>query len=52
MDGTRTAIACALGGRDGRTLVICAAPLSAHDNRDEREALLLYTRVDTPSAIS
>lgn len=43
--------ACALGGADGRTLVMCAAPSFAeHERRDTREALLLACEVDVPRA--
>ena len=42
---------CALGGADGRTLVMCAAPSFAeHERRDTREALLLACEVDVPRA--
>jgi sugar lactone lactonase YvrE len=41
--------ACALGGEDGRTLLLCAAPdfLEAH-RRPVREGVLLTARVDVP----
>jgi sugar lactone lactonase YvrE len=43
--------ACALGGADGRTLVMCAAPSFAeHERRDTREASLLACEVDVPRA--
>jgi len=43
--------ACALGGAEGRTLVMCAAPSFAeHERRDTREALLLACEVDVPRA--
>jgi sugar lactone lactonase YvrE len=43
--------ACALGGADGRTLVMCAAPSFAeHERRDTREAKLLACEVDVPRA--
>ena len=43
--------ACALGGADGRTLVMCAAPSFAeHERRDTREACLLACEVDVPRA--
>jgi sugar lactone lactonase YvrE len=43
--------ACMLGGDDGRTLFLCAAPSSAeHERRDRREAQLLSCRVDVPHA--
>src|SRR4051794_3174127 len=43
--------ACALGGDDGRTLLMCAAPDFAEENRkNAREALLLTTRVEVPHA--
>lgn len=48
-DGMR-AFACALGGPDGRTLMICAADDDFKD-RDKRMSARLYvTRVDTPAA--
>jgi sugar lactone lactonase YvrE len=43
--------ACMLGGEDGRTLLICAAPDFAEANRmAAREALLLTTTVDASHA--
>ncbi|WP_214404343.1 SMP-30/gluconolactonase/LRE family protein [Pseudonocardia lacus] len=43
--------ACMLGGDDGRTLFMCAAPSFAeHERRPVREAQLLATRVDVPKA--
>jgi sugar lactone lactonase YvrE len=43
--------ACMLGGEDGRTLFLCAAPSFAeHERRDVREAQLLAVRVDVPHA--
>ena len=43
--------ACMLGGEDGRTLLICAAPDFAEANRTAaREAVLLTTTVDVPHA--
>jgi sugar lactone lactonase YvrE len=43
--------ACMLGGDDGRTLLICAAPDFAEANRTAaREAVLLTTTVDVPGA--
>jgi sugar lactone lactonase YvrE len=43
--------ACMLGGDDGRTLFLCAAPSFAeHERRDTREAQLLAVRVDVPHA--
>jgi sugar lactone lactonase YvrE len=43
--------ACMLGGDDGRTLLICAAPDFAEGNRSAaREAVLLTTTVDVPHA--
>ena len=43
--------ACALGGADGRTLLMCAAPSFAeHERRDTREAVLLACEVDVPRA--
>jgi sugar lactone lactonase YvrE len=41
--------ACMLGGDDGRTLLLCAAPDFAEENRKAaREAVLLTTTVDVP----
>jgi sugar lactone lactonase YvrE len=43
--------ACMLGGEDGRTLLICAAPdFLEHRRMDKREAVLLATTVDVPHA--
>jgi sugar lactone lactonase YvrE len=43
--------ACALGGEDGRTLLLCCAPDYFEANRKEaREAVLLTTQVDVPHA--
>jgi sugar lactone lactonase YvrE len=43
--------ACALGGEDGRTLLVCAAPDFQEANRRQaREAVLLTTAVDAPHA--
>jgi sugar lactone lactonase YvrE len=43
--------ACALGGDDGRTLLVCAAPDFLEANREQaREAVLLTTEVDVPHA--
>ena len=43
--------ACALGGADGRTMLICAAPDFLEENRkDAREAVLMTTRVEVPGA--
>ena len=43
--------ACMLGGEDGRTLLLCAAPDSRADRRAAaREAVLLTTTVDVPHA--
>jgi sugar lactone lactonase YvrE len=44
------AVACMLGGQDGCTLLLCAAPPGAHENRDKRGALLLTTTVEVPHA--
>jgi sugar lactone lactonase YvrE len=42
--------ACALGGEDGRTLLLCAAPDFAEENRKAaREAVLLTTTVEVPA---
>jgi len=41
----------ALGGRDGRTLLLCAAPdFLEHNRREARDAVLLTTTVDVPHA--
>jgi sugar lactone lactonase YvrE len=43
--------ACALGGDDGCTLHLCAAPsFLEHERRGTREAQLLAVRVDVPAA--
>jgi sugar lactone lactonase YvrE len=43
--------ACALGGDDGRTLLVCAAPdFLEHNRRPVREAVLLTVTVDVPHA--
>jgi sugar lactone lactonase YvrE len=43
--------ACMLGGDDGRTLLICAAPdFLEHNRAQAREAVLLTTTVDIPHA--
>lgn len=43
--------ACMLGGQDGRTLLICAAPDFSEANRSAaREAVLLTTTVEVPHA--
>jgi sugar lactone lactonase YvrE len=43
--------ACMLGGDDGRTLLICAAPdFLEHRRMDKREAVLLTATVDVPHA--
>ena len=43
--------ACMLGGEDGRTLLLCAAPdFLEHRRQDKREAVLLTTTVDVPHA--
>ncbi|WP_249523250.1 SMP-30/gluconolactonase/LRE family protein [Modestobacter marinus] len=43
--------ACALGGDDGRTLLLCSAPdFYAHNRAPVREAVLLTTTVDVPHA--
>ncbi|MDO9408639.1 SMP-30/gluconolactonase/LRE family protein [Patulibacter sp.] len=43
--------ACALGGDDGRTLLLCSAPdFYEHNRADTREAQLLTVRVDVPHA--
>lgn len=46
-----SAYACMLGGEDGRTLAICAAPdASEAKRRPARDAVLLTTTVDAPHA--
>jgi sugar lactone lactonase YvrE len=49
--GKLTAYACVLGGNDGRTLYICAAPpsLDATTRRTRRGGVLLATRVTAPA---
>jgi sugar lactone lactonase YvrE len=43
--------ACALGGDDGRTLLMCCAPdFFEHDRAPVREAVLVTARVDVPHA--
>lgn len=43
--------ACMLGGEDGRTLLLCAAPDFAEEARSQaREAVLLTTTVEVPHA--
>lgn len=43
--------ACQLGGDDGRTLLLCAAPdFFAHTRAPVREAVLLTTKVEVPHA--
>jgi len=43
--------ACALGGADGRTLLVCAAPDFLEGNRRQaREAVVLSTTVDVGHA--
>ena len=43
--------ACMLGGEDGRTLLMCAAPdFFEHNRAPVREAVLLTTTVDVPHA--
>ena len=43
--------ACALGGEDGRTLLLCAAPdFDEHARSATREAVLLTTEVEVPHA--
>ena len=51
IDLDRGCFACMLGGEDGRTLLICAAPDFLEANRSAaREAVLLTTRVEAPHA--
>jgi hypothetical protein len=43
--------ACALGGEDGRTLLLCCAPdFLAHLRAPVREAVLVTTQVEVPHA--
>lgn len=43
--------ACMLGGDDGRTLLMCAAPdFFEHNRRDAREGVLLTAEVEAPHA--
>jgi sugar lactone lactonase YvrE len=43
--------ACALGGEDGRTLLLCCAPdFLEHNRRAAREAVLLTAQVEVPHA--
>ena len=46
----KTAVACMLGGDDGRTLLLCAATMGAGRNHELRDAVLLTTRVDVAHA--
>lgn len=49
--GGLSIFACMLGGEDGRTLLLCAAPDYFEQNRSvAREAVLLTTTVDVPHA--
>ncbi|HUG83901.1 MAG TPA: SMP-30/gluconolactonase/LRE family protein [Euzebya sp.] len=51
MPGGLGAFACQLGGEDGRTLLICAAPdFAEHQRQVATEAVLLTTRVAVPHA--
>lgn len=48
--GAMGTYSCALGGADGRTLLICSAPDFAHDRRAaKREAVLFVHRVSEPA---
>jgi sugar lactone lactonase YvrE len=43
--------ACMLGGGDGRTLLLCAAPdFQEHERSESREAVLFTTEVEVPHA--
>ena len=45
------AYACQLGGDDGRTLLVCAAPdFFEHNRAVAEEAVLLTVQVDVPHA--
>ena len=47
--GSLGVYACMLGGDDGRTLFMCAAPsYLEHERKEAREGLLLTTRVEVP----
>jgi sugar lactone lactonase YvrE len=49
--GSLGVFACMLGGDDGRTLLLCAAPdFLEHRRQDKREAVLFTTTVDVPHA--
>lgn len=48
-DGLRC-FACMLGGDDGRTLLLCAAPDSGSHREGATDAVLLTTEVDVPHA--
>ncbi|MGK3204360.1 SMP-30/gluconolactonase/LRE family protein [Amycolatopsis sp. MEPSY49] len=51
IDAGTGVFACMLGGDDGRTLFLCAAPSFAeHERRPVREAQLLAVRVEVPHA--
>lgn len=51
MPGGLGVFACGLGGEDGRTLLLCAAPdFDEHARSAAREATLLTTTVDVPHA--
>ncbi len=51
IDAGTGVFACMLGGEDGRTLFLCAAPSFAeHERRPVREAQLLAVRVEVPHA--
>ncbi|MFJ7214887.1 SMP-30/gluconolactonase/LRE family protein [Amycolatopsis sp. NPDC098790] len=51
VDAGTGVFACMLGGGDGRTLFLCAAPSFAeHERRPVREAQLLAVRVEVPHA--
>ncbi|MDN5916983.1 MAG: SMP-30/gluconolactonase/LRE family protein [Pseudonocardia sp.] len=49
--GSDGCYACALGGADGRTLFLCAAPsFLEHERRETRDAALRSVQVDVPAA--
>lgn len=51
VEADRGCFACMLGGDDGRTLLLCAAPdFFEHSRKASREAVLFTTRVDVPHA--
>jgi sugar lactone lactonase YvrE len=45
-----TIFAVALGGKDGKTMLLCAGPAQAYEGRDVGAGVLLTTRVEIPHA--